>query len=1012
MFRLTNPRKRDIRWAVIVILGLTSVFAFPRIGSSEEVEELSKQFVLLHEQGNYLDAVRIGERILAINEKTFGPESSNTAISINNLGLLYEKMGDTAKAESSYLRALNIREKTLGAEHPITAIALSKLAGLYKLQADYAQAVPLYQKVLVIRENSLGPEHPQTANVLYYLADLHLEMGNYDHADTLIKRSLSIREKVLGPEHPDTAASLNTMALLYEKRGDYNRAKSLYRRSRAIFEKTYGRKSSSTATIISNEAILYLAIGDYDRAEQLMKRVLAIKERSLGPEHPDIALSLNNLAILYGDMGDHDKAGPLYQRALVIDEKNLGPEDPAVASDLDNIANFFMAIGDYDRAEPLATRSLSIREKVLGPEHPSTAGSLNTMALIYNNIGDYNRAEPLLERALTILEKTLGPGHPNTAYAFNNLASLKGYLGRDKEALQLFKMAQAVEERVIQNVFSLVSDRQKLVFVKRHAGGYEASLSLIHQRFKDDQDALRTGLDLILSRKGIVFDAQSRQREAIATALDPKTKELWERLSSKHAALAKLLQTGPGKTSSEIYLARISSFQAEIQGLESELSSKSALVASELEQRRATAEKVARRLPKGSVLAEFVKIKDYDWDEGKQAKTSSYLAFILHPDGRIELVNLGDAKSLESVIQTSLAHLKIISTNLETMRRQQSVASRLHTLLWEPLEHAVGNATFAIISPDGILNLVPFAAIRDADGSFLAEKLTVTYLTSGRDLLREDSGIEPKIDLFLAADPEYSLFARVEQLDQEVSTRRARSSGFSMSFRPLPGTALEAKIIPGLIPGKEKRVLTKEGATESAVIAAKRPKIIHLATHGFFLEDQPELSFKDDRGYSDRPSAFPRGYENPLVRSGLAFASANHAMKAKTSNDGLLTALEVSGMDLYGTDLVTLSACETGVGELMTGEGVFGLRRAFALSGARNLLMTLWPVSDNVTAEQMNIFYRMYGRGTAPAQSLRAAQLETIKTLRERFGTAPPSLWAPFILQGSPNLHSDYRQEF
>lgn len=194
-------------------------------------------------------------------------------------------------------------------------------------------------------------------------------------------------------------------------------------------------------------------------------------------------------------------------------------------------------------------------------------------------------------------------------------------------------------------------------------------------------------------------------------------------------------------------------------------------------------------------------------------------------------------------------------------------------------------------------------------------------------------------------------------------------------------------------------MITGAEATEFAVLNAKRPKVLHLATHGFFLKNQQDSSLEGTRGILIKPKPLPKGYENPLVRSGLAFAGANHAKEATSSNDGLLTALEVSGMDLHGTDLVTLSACETGVGEVKIGEGVFGLRRAFALAGARNLLMSLWAIGDEITAGQMNEFYRLYGKGNSPAEALRKAQLKTISQLRKKYGYAPPSLWAPFILQ-------------
>ena len=188
--------------------------------------------------------------------------------------------------------------------------------------------------------------------------------------------------------------------------------------------------------------------------------------------------------------------------------------------------------------------------------------------------------------------------------------------------------------------------------------------------------------------------------------------------------------------------------------------------------------------------------------------------------------------------------------------------------------------------------------------------------------------------------------------------------------------------------------------------SARSPRILHLATHGFFLQDEEIDLGGEMRGLTVVPKEKPapgKRYENPLVRSGLAFAGANKASEITAGDDGILTALEITGMDLYGTELVVLSACDTGVGEIKTGEGVFGLRRAFALAGAKNLLMSLWPVSDEITANQMKSFYQNLQK-LPPAEALRQAQLETIKELKSKEGFASPALWAPFILQGGQAL--------
>jgi len=587
--------------------------------------------------------------------------------------------------------------------------------------------------------------------------------------------------------------------------------------------------------------------------------------------------------------------------------------------------------------------------------------------------------------------------------SLNNLALTLGTTGKDKQSFDLFMQAQRITDGNIENVFSIATEQQKLAFVKTQNAPYFGTLSLIHRRFSDDQQALRAGLDLVLSRKGIVFDAQARQQEAIAASLDPDVKGLWDQLSGKRANLARLLQNRPEKMSAEAYKASIGGLHGKIGQLEARLTSKSALVAQQLKQRQVTSQELAKHLDQSTLLAEFVKVADYDWKHGKWPGSSRYLVFILNHDGKVQMVDLGDANKLEEAIAPGLAALGDATSSRE---RQIGAAGDLYARLWQPLAAATQGVKRIVLSPDGLLNLAPFGAMRDKDGKYLIERMTLSYVTSGRDLAKGDVGIRPDSELLLVADPAFGL--NVEQMASAVAGQRGqtRSRGFDMSFPRLPGTRREAEKIPALLRGKGKQVMTGKAATEAAVLNAGHPRILHLATHGFFLRDQAALGVsKGQRGISivatDRPAAaLPKGYENPLVRSGLALAGANHAREAGNSMDGLLTALEVSGMNLHGTDLVTLSACETGVGSVQTGEGVFGLRRAFALSGVKNLMMSLWAVSDEITAEQMLEFYRLYGEGQPAPAALRKAQLQTIAQLRQRYGSAAPNLWAPFIMQG------------
>jgi tetratricopeptide (TPR) repeat protein len=809
-------------------------------GDAEEAQKLNARLVELYQQGEYAEAAKLGHRLLTIAERTFGSEHPNMATVLDNLAQLHHAMGGYAQAEPLYRRALAIRERTLGTEHPDTAISLNNLAELHRAMGDHAQALPLHRRALAIRERALGAEHPHTALSLSNLAALHQAMGDYAQAEPLHRRALAIREKVFGPEHPDTAASLNNLAWLHDAMGDYAQAAALYRRALAISEKVLGPVHPDTAISLNNLALLHQAMGDYAQALPLLRRALAISEKVLGPVHPDTAISLNNLALLHQAMGDHAQALPLHRRALAISERALGPEHPDTAASLNNLALLHRAMGDHAQALPLHQRALAISERALGTEHPDTAASLNNLAELHQAMGDHAQAAPLHRRALAISEKVLGPEHPDTANSLNNLAVLQGTANQNDEAYALFLRGLEVQNRAIANVFQIATEEQKLKFVQASSWGYEGLLSLIHRKFPADPEKVRAGLDAALSRKGIVFDAQARQNEVIAGSLDPATKTLWDALAGKRAALAKLLQDGFGQIKPEAYRKRFDALQEDIGQLETALAAKSGLAAAEIAQRKATADTLAARLAQDAALVEFVRIRDQDWAKGKWSDAERYLAFVLHPDRRVELLDLGEAKSLDEKANALLKTFARIPANAAQTEAATAAARELHDLVWRPLAAKLGAAKRVTVSPDGAFNLVPFAALMAPDERFLVESLEFSYVTSGRDLLRAQ-GIAPESDLFLAANPDYGLSAKSAARKPDAPAHgKMRSRDFDMEFPPLPGTAMEAERVPGLLPGARKNVVTGASATETAVLAIKRPNVLHLTTHGFFLQDQPE----------------------------------------------------------------------------------------------------------------------------------------------------------------------------
>lgn len=913
----------------------------------QEAAALYQQVVQLNQQGRFNDAIPLAQRLVSITEKALGSEHPDTATVLQTLAVLYREASLYTQAESLARRSLGIYEKVLGPEHPYTAVALDNLAELYHRMGSYMQAEPLARRALAINERVLGPEHSHTGKALNFLAALHHSTGAFAEAESLYRRGLAIAEKVLGPNHEEVALSLNNLATAYYQTGAYSQAEPLYLRALAIIEKT------------------------------------------LGSAHPKTAVSLNNLGLLYVSTGNYEQAEPLYREALGIREQALGPEHPATALGLNNLAGLYLEMGAYAQAEPLARRALAIRGRILGPDHPDTAQSLNVLASLYKATGAYTQAEPLFQRSLTIRERALGPEHPATATALCNLAVLRWCVGDHEAALSLLEQEQAIETKIIARFLLTSAESRKRAYLAQVRGSTFVAVSL--SVAMTSQRARVLGLRSVLEMKGRLLDAMSDSVGRLRQSVKSEHRALLEQLVAVAQQMSNLMYQGPGALSPEAYRQQsdgLSSTQAQ---LEAELS----LYSAEFRQQVApsTVAAIQAVIPKQAVLIEWYRFLPYD-PKAKDEKTKwgnpRYAAYVLRQDGEPAVVDVGDAETIEHVIRDFGAALSD-----PTSTHIKDLAIELFGLLMTPLRQLIGDAEHLLISPDGALNVVPFAALWDESDTYIAMRYEITYLTSGRDLVRFGTSATNSnaSNAVVVADPDFGSSAMlVDQASSTVSPARSCDlDRGGMIFTPLPGTAAEAQALTPLLKLKKEHLLTQAQATEAKVKQLHGPRILHIATHGFFLKDQ-ELPAAALRGsFSQDQPAVPLG-ENPLLRSGLALAGAN-LRRSGVQDDGILTAAEVAQMDLRGTQLVVLSACETGLGEVQNGEGVYGLRRALVLAGAETQVVSLWKVPDEATKDLMIEYYQRLLRGVGRSAALRAAQ----QTMITSEMCAHPFYWAAFV---------------
>ena len=405
---------------------------------------LSNEIVALHKAGRDPETEAPLKRLIAVEEKLWGPEAPAIAPTVNNLALLYQRQGRNADAAPLFERVVALDEKTMKPDDPNLATALGNLAEAYRKQGRYAEAEKPLERSLALREKILGPDNLELAVGINNLAAVYYGEGKFAEAATRFERVLAVLQKTLGEDNPMVLTTAANLAQVYSKAGQYDAAEKLARHTLEVRERTLGAEHADVATSLNNLAGLYVTEARYQEAEPLYQRALAIREKTLSADNPEIATSLNNLALLYVSLGRTAEARPLYERALAIREKALGPNHPDVASDINNLAELDKDDGRYSEAEPLLLRALAIAEKTLGPDHPDLAGSINNLAGLYYRQGRYAEAEPLYKRAIAILERAFGRDHPDLAASLNNLAQLYRNEGRNGDALAMFQRALAI----------------------------------------------------------------------------------------------------------------------------------------------------------------------------------------------------------------------------------------------------------------------------------------------------------------------------------------------------------------------------------------------------------------------------------------------------------------------------------------------------------------------------------------------------------------------------------------
>jgi CHAT domain-containing protein/tetratricopeptide (TPR) repeat protein len=999
-----------------------------------DLEALARAWFAMED---YTSAATALDRAVAMREERASIDGAGLARTLAQRALLWQRQAEYPKSRADLVRARALRE-SIDATHPETARVLTLFGDQLKAEAEYAQAIEVLEAAVAMAEATLRDAHPDIAAALRMLAEPLDQVGDIGRAKALRERAVSIVERAYGPNHSALALQLSDVAISHAKLGDYAEARRLLRRALSIYERRGATSSAFYATALYNLANRHSDVGDMDEAVREYRRVLAIWERTMGPRHSSLAFALTAIASSLTTMRRHREAMPYFERALAIREERLGRDHPRVARVLTDLATNALDLGDTARADELSRRAMDIwlRSK----EREGLSEALLVRGRLATRRGEFGLAAAAFDDVLAIRIPLFGESHPSIAEAKAGLAYAMARLGRNDDAVATALEAERIGLAHLRSSLESLSERQALRYAETRPRGLDLALSVVAAG-PPDPTRVALVLDGVIRARALVLDemaARRRMRAEGGTAMAP----LFAELTRTARALTNLVVRGRGSLTAERHAYLVEAARRDKEAAEAAVAERSSSYEHRLRRRDTGLDAVRRALPDGVALLSFIRYEQQAVpDDAPAPRSAAYAAFVVRPDRpEAVFVPLGDARGIDLAIERWRRTLLdgVTGDGVPTAaneRALQRLGTDLRARLWDQVATTLTGVGRVLTVPDGALNLLPLAALPVGANQYLADSgPTIHYLSAERDVTDLDAaGVGS--GLLAMGGPRYGA-VRLPGRPADGPARRSSCGTFdSIEFLPLPASRQEARDVAGIWNGLShggadglSNLLTGDSATEAAFKqGGPGRRILHVATHGFFLGDTCDDARYGGRvrGISKLNRARPRPSgasaptlasagraspgrrrrllpDNPLLRSGLALAGANQRSSARASEeDGILTADEVAGLDLDGVEWAVLSACDTGIGEIKVGEGVFGLRRAFRVAGARTTIMSLWPVEDRAARAWMRPLYE--GRlkdKLSTAEAVRHASLVVLRERRAKGLSTHPFYWAGFVAAG------------
>ncbi|WP_173013516.1 CHAT domain-containing protein [Candidatus Uabimicrobium amorphum] len=960
---------------------------------------------------------------------------------LKNFALFYVGIQLYPRAEDTYIKLIEETQTTLGTHNSIYISLVSDIALLSKEMRKYKESEEFFCENMQVIENVLGKNHLIYIFNHIELANLYSQIGEYGKAEPIYTEILNIVEQMNEKNSFAYASCLNQMGKMYYKIDEYDKAEKYYEKAKQIYHDVLGEYHPEYKACLMNELELYQKQRKSQEVNTLINEIELLNEQQSLCELPEntevenlqVTISLDvdtlNLIVEQERLKQAQREQQVNEQEIIAAFLQGREENFTNALQMSQNAILLYRKKEYKKALVLQKKASEIIQKTHGKNDRCYVTALNNLAKLYDKTGNYEIASELFSKAVNLRGKILGTEHPDYATSLENLAHLQ-YRQKKKQSA-LFNMLKAanVHNKMILRIFSIGDEKRLEKYIDTFEIQYFTLLSIFYQSYKVLHIFSPQVCDLILKRKSLHRELTSIKRDSLFTQQRPDLEESFARLRQIKLQIAQLILASTDASSTQI-----AKLEAEKEQLERVLAAEVPELELEKKLTHVSHREIAKLLPADSLLVDFVCFREVDV-ESMRYLDERYIAIVIYNEQiskELAFVDLGAASEIDELIskykkQLTTGERKIhvvaedvLPSENTTVKTQDAYGEQLFQKVFAPVLRKTKDCKRLILSPDGGLCLLPFEVLPQPDERFVVEDYEISYIDSGKDLLRFGYQTAPKSQPVVIANPDFSLSGDqsytdirnsipqsiVAELGQTIQ-RKVQETKAQYYFPPLAATHKEGVTIGKMLP-REYTSLMEEKALDSAIKKLQAPQILHFATHGFFMvdEQQKETDLDEMQDLNESPIFRGEKFRNPLLRSGLALAGANtffeNKQPAPDAEDGLLTALDITGMDLFGTDLVVLSACETAVGEVKIGQGVYGLRHSFIIAGARTLIASLWKVPDEETKELMVGFYRKILRGSEKATALRETQLEMIQKLRDTGKSPDPYLWGAFICVGDP----------